>query len=234
MSQDRSDVQYCVKELSRKMARPSSSDMQKLKRLARYLVGKERHELVYRYQALDWVATDGKQVLNVKVDTDTDFAGCKETRKSTSGGVIRLGRHAMKTWSTTQSVVALSSGEAEYYGLVKGGAQGIGIKAMLEDLAVPVDVTVTVRSDASAAVGIAHRSGVGRVRHIEVAQLWLQRKVRDKVVKIDKISTHVNLADALTKPSSKELLERHIVGTGQRHATGRHKLMPEVAKDKGE
>ena len=37
-----------------------------------------------------------------------------------------LGNHAIKTWSTTQAVIALSSGEAEYYGCVRGGAIGLG------------------------------------------------------------------------------------------------------------
>ena len=57
--------------------------------------------------------------------TDTDYAGCAKTRKSTSGGVIMIGGHMIKSWSSTQNVIALSSGEAEYYGLVKGAAQGL-------------------------------------------------------------------------------------------------------------
>ena len=51
---------------------------------------------------------------------DTDHVGCLKTRKSTSGGITRLGKHTIRTWSLTQYVVALSSGEAEYCGMVKG------------------------------------------------------------------------------------------------------------------
>ena len=43
-----------------------------------------------------------------------------------------LGMHLIKTWSVTQSVVSLSSGEAEYYGLVKGASVGLGIRSMLK------------------------------------------------------------------------------------------------------
>ena len=68
--------------------------------------------------------------------TDTDFAGCIKSRKSTSAGIIQLGKHLIKSWSTNQAVIALSSGEAEYYGLVKGGSMGLGSKAILEDLGV--------------------------------------------------------------------------------------------------
>ena len=103
----------------------------------------------------------------VTVWSDTDFAGCRKTRKSTSGGVITLGKHVVKTWSTTQAILALSSGEAEYYGIVKGCSQGLGMKAMMEDLG--VKVRVRVKTDANAAVGIANRIGSGKVRHLEVS-----------------------------------------------------------------
>ena len=99
--------------------------------------------------------------------TDTDFAGCARTRKSTSGGIIMFGRHVLKSWSTTQYVVALSSGEAEYYGLVKGGAQAIGFRNMVEELGIKIGIWL--KPDASAAKGIATRRGMGKVHHIEVS-----------------------------------------------------------------
>lgn len=148
MAQDRSDVQYAVKELCRKMSDPKKEDWDKLKRLARYLVDKPRSRLKFNYQ---------RQVKVIDVYTDTDFAGCVQTRKSTSGGVIMFGSHMVKSWSSTQGVISLSSGEAEYYGLVKGAAQGLGVKSMLKELG--VQVGVCVKTDASAAKGIALRRG---------------------------------------------------------------------------
>jgi hypothetical protein len=58
-----------------------------------------------------------------KVDiwTDTVFAGCKRICKSTSGGIAVIGRHLVKSWCSTQAIVTLSSGEAEYYGILKVG-----------------------------------------------------------------------------------------------------------------
>ena len=76
-----------------------------------------------------------------------------------------LGCHCIKTWSSTQDIIALSSGEAEYYGLVRGASQAIGIRSMLYDMGVEADIEIN--TDASAAKGIASRKGVGRVRHIE-------------------------------------------------------------------
>ena len=68
--------------------------------------------------------------------SDSDWAGCAETRKSTSGGLLCLGEHTVKCWSVTQAVLALSSGKAEFYALVKTASQGLGLRAMLGDLGV--------------------------------------------------------------------------------------------------
>ena len=86
------------------------------------------------------------------------------------------GSHLVKSWSSTQSVVALSSGEAEYYGMVKGASVELGLQSVLKDF--NIDCGITLKSDASAAIAISNRRGLGKVRHIEVCQLWLQDKVR--------------------------------------------------------
>merc|ERR1711895_351289 len=113
LTQDRTDIQYAVKELSRNMSRPTEGDGVALKRFGRYLVGKTRMKVLFKYQ---------EEVKKIHVWVDTDYAGCRKTRKSTSGGVLMLGEHLIKGWSVTQAVIALSSGEAEYYGIVKGSS----------------------------------------------------------------------------------------------------------------
>ena len=119
-----------------------------LKRLGRYLIGRTRVTIKFNYQ---------KEVKEATVWTDTDFAGCRKTRKSTSGGVAMLGNHMIKSWCNTQSIVSLSSGEAEYHGIVKGSSIGLGIKSMLQDFG--VNVHLVVKTDASAAKGMATRKG---------------------------------------------------------------------------
>ena len=108
-----------------------------------------------------------------------------------------FGSHLLKSYSSTQSVIALSSGEAEYYGLTKASSVGLGIKGMCGDLGVPTHVEVL--TDASAAKGIATRIGLGKVRHLETSQLWLQAKVADESIRIVKVKGTENPADALTK-----------------------------------
>merc|ERR1711994_423562 len=144
------------------------------------------------YQKCDW---------EVKIWTDADHAGCLRTRKSTSG-IAQLGPHLIKSWSTTQSVVALSVGEAEYYGLVRGASVGLGMASILADFG--LDMRVRVNSDSSTGIGIASRTGLGKVRHIEVAQLWVQEKVRLGTITLTKVPGKRNLSDALTKFINKE------------------------------
>ena len=52
----------------------------------------------------------------VTVRTDADQAGCRRARKSTSGGIISIGEHCIKTWSKAQAVVAKSSAKSELGG----------------------------------------------------------------------------------------------------------------------
>ena len=121
---------------------------------------------------------------------------------------------------------ALSSGESEYYALVKASSQSIGLQSMLCDVCVNSDIEV--KTDASAAVGIASRRGLGRVRHIEVAQLWTQEKVANGKLKLVNVPGQSNLADALTKHVPSELLRYHCEHTMHHAQPRRHKLMPNV------
>ena len=100
----------------------------------------------------------------VDVYCDSDWAGCLKTRKSTSGGAACLAGGVVKSWSKTQGPIALSSGEAEYYSLVKAATEGFGLQALAEDLGWSFDVQLHV--DSSAAKSMASRKGVGKVRHL--------------------------------------------------------------------
>ena len=97
-----------------------------------------------------------------------------------------LGQHMIKSWSTTQSVIALSSAEAEYYSMVKGGSVGLGAQTMLREMGVEL-LNVVIKGDASAAVGIAMRRGLGRLGHIDLSQLWIQEEVVNGELNIHKV-----------------------------------------------
>ena len=75
-----------------------------------------------------------------------------------------FGSHCTKSWASTQAVIALSSGEAEYYSLVKAASVGLGIKSMQHDM--DISTSLHVFTDAEAARGIATRRGPGTSRCI--------------------------------------------------------------------
>ena len=108
-----------------------------------------------------------------------------------------IGAHCLRTYSSTQSTVSLSSGEAEYYGLVKGAAAGLGHQAIMSDYG--VDLPVRLWTDSSAALGISKRSGLGKIRHLATHTLWLQEKVRTKAVEVRKVKGEENPADLFTE-----------------------------------
>ena len=118
----------------------------------------------------------------------------------------------MKSWSRTQGPVALSSGEAEYYSFVKGATEGLGVQSLSEDLGWEVKLFLWV--DSSAAKSMASRKGVGKVRHVQVRELWLQDAVRKQRVVISKIEGTKNPADVVTKPKSKEYIARLLEAVG--------------------
>ena len=121
LSQDRPEIQYAVKEVCRGMSNPTNDDLVKLKRIARYIKGAPR-------ATFSWVFQSPQSVLNVY--SDSDWAGCERTRKSTQGGVVLYGNHCIRSYSSTQATIALSSAEAEYYALVKAGSIALGMRAM--------------------------------------------------------------------------------------------------------
>ena len=125
MSQDRPDISFASKELSRSMARPRVGDEMKLKRLARYLQRHPRCVIQYNWQ---------EPGSHVTAFTDSDWGGCVRTRKSTSGGCLMRGTHLLVWWSRTQQLIALSSAEAELNASIKAAVEGLGVCNMAWEL----------------------------------------------------------------------------------------------------
>ena len=218
LAMDRPDLSWSAKELCRRMSAPRREDMLRLRRLARYLVEAPR--------LVSWFAAQSAG-LPVRAFADTDFAGCPDTRRSTSGGCLLRGQHHLKHWSVTQKCITLSTGEAELSGCVKGAAEGLGLQALLADLG--EEVPLELWTDSSAAIGIAKRSGIGRIRHLAVALLWLQEKVKNGELDLYKVLGEDNPADLMTKSMSRPSIDKHLKTMSFRRETGRAKSAPKVS-----
>ena len=191
LSQDRADIRYSTMRLCSRMSSPTPRDMEKLKRMARYLKGRPRMPALFAWQS---------RHSKIIAFTDNDWAGDKVTRRSVSGGVVMLGGHVLKTWAKSQSVIATSSAEAELYAAGRGGCEALGVQSYLQDLGWQRDVAI--RIDSSATLCLLNRTGLGRAKHIEIQHLWLQEAVKLKRLSCAKVLGHDNPADLMTKALS--------------------------------
>ena len=212
-SEDRPDLRFTCKELARYMQNPTVQDWERLKRLGRYLIHAPRlQQRMYRQS----------MPKDLQVFCDSDHAGCKTSRKSISSAVLLLGKHMIKLSSTTQSPLSLSSGEAEWFALVKGGCLAMGTQAAGRDFG--VDLAVQLSTDSSAAKGIGSRRGCGKIRHLDVNTLWLQQKVSSRQFKLLKVDTKENPADLGTKHLDAASIVKFIGRLGFTYSSGRSRL----------
>lgn len=119
-----------------------------------------------------------------------------------------LGTTAARGWSTNQAVIALSSGEAEYYAALKGASGALGFQSMLRDIGMAT--TVTRYSDISEARRIIHRAGLGKLRRLETGYLWLQSAVAKKRLQVRKVNGAEIPADLFTKYLSNADMWKHM------------------------
>ena len=204
------------------MSAPTDLALRALKRLGRYVVGHRR--LVFKYP---WQTVD-------RIDTysDTDWSGCPKTRKSTSGGCVMLGKHLIKSWSSTQASVSLSSGEAEFYGVVKAGGTCFGYQSLVRDLGYKLPVRVW--TDSTATMGICGRQGLGKLRHIDTQCLWIQQRVRDGTIELVKVRGEDNPADLFTKHlQSRDRIHSLLALFGCVYIGGRPALAPQLRAGTG-
>ena len=186
----RGEINFTVKELSRGLARPHAKDMVRLKRCARYLKG---HMNVARWFPVEG-ATD-----ELDGYVDSDWAGEKDTRKSTSSYTVMLGGCNLTDSAKSQEPTATSSGEAEWYSACGGAAVAIHVHKICEFIFMK-KIRLVLHTDSTVCKSIGHRQGCGRIKHLETKSLWLQQKIKRKDLYLRKVDTKLNPADMGTKP----------------------------------
>ncbi len=119
----RPDICFSVKELARNLNAPTKESEAQVKHLLRYLKGTQNYQFVLRPQ----YPGDQKSI-EIEAFSDSDWAGCSKTRKSTSGFILQIFGTTIHFGSRTQSIHALSSGEAELYALGTSTSEALHIK----------------------------------------------------------------------------------------------------------
>ena len=104
--------------------------------------------------------------------------------------------------------MALSSAEAELYGLVKASAETMGLISMYKDLG--THMNGVVKGDASVALAIVARRGLGKLRHLDTNYLWIQEKAAKDDLNMKKVAGVDDGADQFTKTLSWNEIQSHI------------------------
>ena len=136
---------------------------------------------------------------------DSNWGGCKSTRRSTSSGMICLNGNLVLSLCKSQTTISLSSCEAELMAMTHMTAEAIMVCNLCRFL-LKVDtreinstLDFIVYTDSSSAKALAQRRGVGRLKHVDLRHLWVQSCVRQKLLRLKKVGTRNNVADLNTK-----------------------------------
>ena len=174
------------------MSNPKVSHLSYAKTVLRYLKSTKDHQLSFH---------KSEEPLKLIGYTDSDWGGSSD-RKSISGYCYKLNEQsALISWkSKKQSVVALSSCEAEYMALVQAVQEGKFLSRILADLTVSDPVSFNLFVDNQGAIMLAknpvHRQ---RSKHIDIKYHFIRHEVSSGAVLLVYVPTEDNLADMLTK-----------------------------------
>ena len=188
----RPDIAFIVGMLGRYQSNPGMDHWRAAKKVMRYLQGTKDYMLMYRH-------TDNLDVIGY---SDSDFAGCVDSRKSTSGYIFMMAGGAISWRSAKQTLTATSTMEAEFVSCFEATSHGVWLKSFISGLRIMDSISRPLRifCDNSAAIFMAKNNKSGsRSKHIDIKYLAIRERVKEKKVIIEHISTELMIADPLTK-----------------------------------
>ena len=203
----RPDIAFVVGMLGRYQSNPGVDHWKAAKKVMRYLQGTKDYMLMYR-------RTDELEVIGY---SDADFAGCIDSRKSTSGYIFMLAGGAVSWRSAKQSLTATSTMEAEFVSCFEATSHGVWLKSFISGLRVVDSISRPLRlyCDNSAAVFMAKNNKSGsRSKHIDIKYLAIRERVKEKKVVIEHVSTELMIADPLTKGMPPMKFKDHVEKMG--------------------
>ena len=137
--------------------------------------------------------------------TDSDWAGCLEDRKSTSGYMFSLGSGAVCWSSKKQAVTALSSSEAEYTAATSSACQAVWLRRILADINQEHEEPTVIYCDNKAAIAMTKNPAYhGRTKHVDIRVHFIRDLVVEGKVVLQYCNTNEQVADVLTKALSRD------------------------------
>lgn len=187
----RPDIAQAVGAVAKYCARPSEAHLTAVKRIFRYLKGTVDLGLKFKSQ----------RNLSPVGYSDADWAGDRDDRHSTSGNLFLMASSPISWMSKKQSVVALSSAEAEYIALSSAAQETVWLRRLLEDLGAKSNLPTLIMEDNQGAIAQAQNPVAhGRSKHIDIKYHFVREAIEDGFVSLQYCSTKDMIADILTKP----------------------------------
>ena len=201
VSGTRPDLAFCVRKLSQYLENPQKNHWTAVKRVLRYLQGTSTHGILY----------DGRLGTSLTGYSDSDYAGCTKTRKSTIGYKFLVAGGAISWKSKKQSLVATSSCEAEYVTSCMASKEAIWL-ARLCSILDPgyTDQPIEIRVDNNVAKDLAHNATINeRAKHIDIQYHFVSQCIQDRNIFLNRCDTSDQVADPLTKPLDRIAHTKH-------------------------
>ena len=202
MLSTRWDIAQSVSALTRFMQNPGPAHMKAAEQVMRYMKGTTDRGL--EYNGLNGDGSTETQ-LKVTVYTDADWAKDRNDCKSITGYIVKLNDCVISWSSKKQSTIALSSAESEYYALGSGTQQLLWTKSLLAEVMMQsTPITATMKTDSQSAMAMCNKDNMhSRTKHIDVRHHFIRDHLKNKVMELQWVPTHHQLADILTKPLNK-------------------------------
>ena len=175
----------------------------------------------------------------LEVYSDSNWAGCNVTRKSTTSFMVFLCGNLIFSACRTQARIALLSCEAELLAGTAAVGDAIQMSNILrflageEKLENSARVTLTLHTESSSAKAAWQRRGSGRLTHIDTRMLWLQRMLRKQYIRLQKVPATYNPSDLNTKKLSRARRELFMSIVGVTDDREVLKFMPPIPKISG-
>ena len=203
----RPDIAFATGLLGRYQSNPGHDHWVAAKKVMRYLKRTKDYMLIYKHV----------QDLQLVGYSDSDFAGCQDEKKSTTGYIFKLAGGAVSWKSEKQKLIASSTMQAEFVACFSATTQAIWLRNLIKELTVFdfVDRPIQLYCDSNSAVlFINNNRGLKGSKHMEVKYLTIKEKVQNGDVAVEHISTDDMIADPLTKGLRPCVFERHVINMG--------------------
>jgi hypothetical protein len=199
----RIDIAHAVGVVRRYMKNPGKEHWEAVKWILRHLRDTTNQALCFG---------GSKTVLQGYVDSD--MAGDKDSRSSTTGYVFTIGGTIVSWISKLQKVVALSTTEVEYVAATEASKEMIWLQRFIEELGKKQENS-RLYCDSESAIHLAKNSAFhSKTKHIQLRYHFIRSALEDGHLKLEKIHTSQDPTDMLTKGVTREKLSSFSVSVG--------------------